>query len=204
MQAILQERQQLAAAQQGQAHSPRRDQRPGTAGTAARPKATLQMLNETERMLLKAPNRHKSMLSAGARPRARRRPAAPPARPVLLPAGTGLIFPTEQAAPSSGRPTDGRRPRPCSAAPNPTSPGAASSVRRPHVRSKRPKPPRRVGVLRPSCRARTRAAPRRRPASRRAATRRACAGGALADAPGRMGCGGCPGGAQAQSAAAAR
>ena len=47
----------------GQQHSPR-GQRPVTAG--ARPKVTCAMLNETERMLLKAPNRHKSMLSAGA------------------------------------------------------------------------------------------------------------------------------------------
>ena len=48
-------------------HSPRRDNRPNTAGQVARPKVTCQMLNETERMLLKAPNRHKSMLSAGKR-----------------------------------------------------------------------------------------------------------------------------------------
>ena len=46
-------------------YSPRRDNRPSTAGHVARPKVTCQMLNETERMLLKAPNRHKSMLSAG-------------------------------------------------------------------------------------------------------------------------------------------
>ena len=69
MAAILQERQaQLAqhapARNDGQphAHSPRR---PGTAGQGARPKVTCAMLNETERMLLRAPNRHKSMLSAG-------------------------------------------------------------------------------------------------------------------------------------------
>ena len=81
MQAILQERQAALAAQ----HAPgarrhttdghdqlspreRRDHRPMTAGT--RPKVTCAMLNETERMLLKAPHRHKSMLSAGARPSA--------------------------------------------------------------------------------------------------------------------------------------
>ena len=68
MAAILQERQaQLAqhapARVDGQAHSPRR---PGTAGQGTRPKVTCAMLNETERMLLRAPNRHKSMLSAGA------------------------------------------------------------------------------------------------------------------------------------------
>lgn len=68
MNAILQERQaQLAQHVPAAAridHSPRA--RPGTAGQGARPKVTCAMLNETERMLLRAPNRHKSMLSAGA------------------------------------------------------------------------------------------------------------------------------------------
>jgi hypothetical protein len=72
---ILEQRQeQLAREQQQQRergpqpaspHSPR--SRPGTAGQGTRPKVTCTMLNETERMLLRAPNRHKSMLSAGAR-----------------------------------------------------------------------------------------------------------------------------------------
>ena len=66
MAAILQERQAQLAQHSPTArmehHSPRR---PVTAGQAARPKVTCAMLNETERMLLRAPNRHKSMLSAG-------------------------------------------------------------------------------------------------------------------------------------------
>jgi hypothetical protein len=75
MATILAERQaQLAREQQQQqatregVHSPR-GHRPCTAGATqgTRPKVTCAMLNETERMLLKAPNRHKSMLSAGAR-----------------------------------------------------------------------------------------------------------------------------------------
>ena len=55
--------------QEQQGRSPR-DYRPLTAGAGrgARPKVTCAMLNETERMLLKAPNRHKSMLSAGTPP----------------------------------------------------------------------------------------------------------------------------------------
>ena len=68
--AALEARQgQLAAQQHAPArleqHSPRQGHRPNTAGQATRPKVTCAMLNETERMLLKAPNRHKSMLSAG-------------------------------------------------------------------------------------------------------------------------------------------
>ena len=70
MAAILQERQAQLAQQptRGDSHSPR-NYRPSTAGATSqgtRPKVTCAMLNETERMLLKAPTRHKSMLSAGA------------------------------------------------------------------------------------------------------------------------------------------
>ena len=91
-------------------HSPR--SRPGTAGQGTRPKVTCAMLNETERMLLRAPNRHKSMLSAGAR-------ASPPASrgaPAGLPLGTG--------AQSSTRP-------PCN--PEPLTPACPRASRRAHL-----------------------------------------------------------------------
>ena len=90
VQLVQQQQQQQPRMEQ---HSPRREgHRPTTAGASTRPKVTCAMLNETERMLLKAPNRHKSMLSAG------------------------LIFPTEQTTPP--RSAVGSRPRPCSATPH--------------------------------------------------------------------------------------
>ena len=146
---ILQERQAqttayMPARLEGQ-HSPRR---PVTAGANARPKVTCAMLNETERMLLRAPNRHKSMLSAGAhgpaplsttsavgapphllcsrsdrvRPSLTRPPADVPA---------GLIFPTESASPTTQQ-QKSQRARPCSAAAAPTSANgmSANSIRR--------------------------------------------------------------------------
>jgi hypothetical protein len=126
--------------------SPRSGARPNTAGQGTRPKVTCAMLNETERMLLTAPSRHKSMLSAGTAPRAANATPPPAAHRersgVPSPVLAGLIFPTE-SAPSTGRPAE-RRPRPCSAAPHPAASPAAANLRRPHARVRRlstPAPP---------------------------------------------------------------
>ena len=131
-------------------HHSCRDNRPNTAGgQVTRPKVTCQMLNDTERMLLKAPNRHKSMLSAGRptpllfaphtlcrmRPRHTQSPCIAVARHSLMRSScAGLIFPTE-SSPPSGRSAE-RRQRPGSAAPHAISPAAASNasgMRRAHA-----------------------------------------------------------------------